>query len=479
MKNRWFPWLGQIIRVLFVLNFREMTTSKTVVVGSHVWVEDPEVAWKDGDVVEVKGDVVTVKCTSGETVVSKVSTVHPKDTELPSKGVEDMTKLTYLHEPGVLQNIRFRFDVNEIYTYTGSILIAVNPFQRLPHLYGKEVMQQYKGVALHELSPHPFAIADSAYRKMINEGISQSILVSGESGAGKTESTKSLMQYLAYMGGRADAEGWSVEQRVLESNPVLEAFGNAKTVRNNNSSRFGKFVEIQFNDRGRISGAAIRTYLLERSRVCQVSDPERNYHCFYMICAAPPEDAQRFKVGNPRSYHYLNQSNCIEVDAMDDSKEYVETKRAMNVVGIGPDEQDAIFRVVAAVLHLGNVEFDKGGESDSSKPKDAQSLSHLKTAAELFMCDEQSLEDSLCKRVMVTRGEAITKYLDPTAAAISRDALAKIVYSRLFDWIVNKINDSIGQDPGSKYLIGVLDIYGFESFKTNRCLAASNNFVSI
>ncbi|KAL8122002.1 hypothetical protein AgCh_018654 [Apium graveolens] len=444
-----------------------MTTSKTVVVGSHVWVADPEVAWKDGDVVEVKKDVITVKCSTGETAKCKISTVHPKDTELPEKGVEDMTKLTYLHEPGVLQNIRFRFDVNEIYTYTGSILIAVNPFQRLPHLYGNDLMQQYKGVALHELSPHPFAIADSAYRKMIKEGISQSILVSGESGAGKTESTKSLMQYLAYMGGKADADGRSVEQQVLKSNPVLEAFGNAKTVRNNNSSRFGKFVEIQFNDRGKISGAAIRTYLLERSRVCQVSDPERNYHCFYMICAAPPEDAQRFKVGNPRSYRYLNQSNCIQVDAMDDSKEYVETRRAMNVVGIGPDEQDAIFRVVAAVLHLGNIEFGKGGEADSSKPKDAQSLSHLKTAAELFKCDEKSLEDSLCKRMMVTRGDTITKHLDPTAAAISRDALAKTVYSRLFDWIVNKINGSIGQDPGSKYLIGVLDIYGFESFKTN------------
>ncbi|XP_063937262.1 myosin-8 isoform X3 [Daucus carota subsp. sativus] len=465
--SKWFLWLCLVIRVLFVLDFREMTTSKTVVVGSHVWVDDPEVAWKDGDVTEVRGDVITVRCTSGEKVVRKISTIFPKDTELPSNGVDDMTKLTYLDEPGVLQNLSCRFGVNEIYTYTGRILIAVNPFQRLPHLYEKDLMKQYKGAALHDLSPHPFAIADSAYKKMIDEGISQSILVSGESGAGKTESTKMLMQYLAYMGGKAAADGRSVEQQVLQSNPVLEAFGNAKTVRNNNSSRFGKFVEIQFNDRGKISGAAIRTYLLERSRVCQVSDPERNYHCFYMICAAPPEDAERYKVGNPRTYHYLNQSKCIELDAMDDSKEYVETKRAMNVVGIGPDEQDAIFRVVAAVLHLGNIEFKKGGDSDSSTPKDDQSRLHLKTAAELFMCDEKSLEDSLCKRVIVTRGEAITKHLDPAAAAISRDALAKTVYSRLFDWIVKKINDTIGQDPGSKYLIGVLDIYGFESFKTN------------
>ncbi|MBA0683586.1 hypothetical protein Goari_025231 [Gossypium aridum] len=186
-----------------------------------------------------------------------------------------MTKLAYLHEPG---------------TYTGGILIAINPFQRLPHLYENRVMEKYKGASVGELSPHPFAIADSAYRQMIKEQISQAILVSGESGAGKTESTKMLMQYLAFMGGRNNNTGErSVEQKVLESNPVLEAFGNAKTVRNNNSSRFGKFVEIQFDGRGRISGAAIRTYLLERSRVCQVSDPERNYHCFYMLCAAPPE----------------------------------------------------------------------------------------------------------------------------------------------------------------------------------------------
>ncbi|KAI3449846.1 hypothetical protein Pfo_006511 [Paulownia fortunei] len=302
---------------------------------------------------------------------------------------------------------------------------------------------------------------------MMNEGISQSILVSGESGAGKTESTKLLMQYLAYMGGRSAAEGRTVEQQVLESNPVLEAFGNAKTVRNNNSSRFGKFVEIQFDQRGRISGAAIRTYLLERSRVCQVSDPERNYHCFYMLCAAPPEDIQKYNLENPRTFHYLNQSNCYELDGVDDSKEYIATRKAMDTVGISSEEQDGIFRVIAAILHLGNIEFVKGKEIDSSMPKDEKSWFHLRTAANLFMCDAKSLEDSLCKRVIVTRDETITKELDPDAAVASRDALAKIVYSRLFDWLVDKINSSIGQDPNSKCLIGVLDIYGFESFKTN------------
>ncbi|CAI0560607.1 unnamed protein product [Linum tenue] len=444
-----------------------MAASVSLAVGSLVWVEDPDTAWIDGEVVEIKGEDIKVLCTSGKTVAVKASNVYHIDTEAPPCGVDDMTRLSYLHEPGVLQNLRSRYDMNEIYTYTGSILIAVNPFMRLPHLYDIHMMAQYKGAAFGELSPHPFAVADAAYRQMIHEGISQSILVSGESGAGKTESTKLLMRYLAYMGGRAATEGRTVEQQVLESNPVLEAFGNAKTVRNNNSSRFGKFVEIQFDQKGRISGAAVRTYLLERSRVCQVSDPERNYHCFYMLCAAPPEEVQKYKLGNPRTFHYLNQSNCYELDGVDDSKEYIDTRRAMEIVGISNDEQDAIFRVVAAILHLGNIEFAKGKEMDSSLPKDEKSHFHLTTASELLMCDVKALEDSLCKRVIVTRDETITKWLDPESAVLSRDALAKTLYSRLFDWIVDKINNSIGQDPNSKVLIGVLDIYGFESFKTN------------
>ncbi|XP_017698241.2 myosin-8-like [Phoenix dactylifera] len=444
-----------------------MATSVNIAVGSQVWVEDPNVAWIDGEVLGVNGDEIKVRCTSGKMVTVKASCAHPKDPEAPPCGVDDMTKLAYLHEPGVLQNLGSRYDINEIYTYTGRILIAVNPFRKLPHLYDSHMMEQYKGATFGELAPHPFAVADAAYRLMRNEGLSQSILVSGESGAGKTESTKMLMRYLAYIGGRAAAEGRTVEKLVLQSNPVLEAFGNAKTVRNNNSSRFGKFVEIQFDQRGRISGAAIRTYLLERSRVCQVSDPERNYHCFYMLCAAPPEDVERFKLRNPGTFRYLNQSNCFELEGVDDSKEYLETRKAMDIIGISSDEQDAIFRVVAAILHLGNIEFAEGKETDSSELKDEKSWFHLRTAAELFMCDAKALEDSLCKRIIVTRDENIIKSLDPEAAALSRDALAKIVYSQLFDWLVNKINNSIGQDPDSKNLIGVLDIYGFESFKTN------------
>ncbi|KAH0932602.1 hypothetical protein HID58_009719 [Brassica napus] len=361
--------------------------------GSLVWVEDTDDAWIDGEVVEANDDDVKVNCQT-KTVVAKANAVYPKDPEFPELGVDDMTKLAYLHEPGVLLNLKARYNANEIYTYTGNILIAVNPFKRLPHLYGNDIMEQYKGSDFGDLSPHPFAVADSAYRKMINEGVSQAILVSGESGAGKTESTKMLMQYLAFMGGKAQTEGRSVEQQVLE-------------------------------------------------------------------------EIERYKLGEPSTFHYLNQSNCYSLSALDDAKEYLATRKAMEVVGISSEEQDAIFRTVAAILHLGNIEFEKGEEADAAEPKDDKSRFHLKVAAELFMCDEKALEDSLCKRVMVTRGESITKSLDPGSAALSRDALAKIVYSKLFDWLVTKINNSIGQDPSSEYIIGVLDIYGFESFKTN------------
>ncbi|XP_051148594.1 myosin-17-like [Andrographis paniculata] len=444
-----------------------MASPVNIIVGSHVWVEDPALAWIDGQVNRIDGQNVHVQTTNGKKVVADISKVFPKDTEAPPGGVDDMTKLSYLHEPGVLQNLATRYELNEIYTYTGNILIAVNPFQKIPHLYDSHMMEQYKGAALGELSPHVFAIGDVAYRAMINEGKSNSILVSGESGAGKTETTKMLMRYLAYLGGRSGVEGRTVEQQVLESNPVLEAFGNAKTVRNNNSSRFGKFVEIQFDKSGRISGAAVRTYLLERSRVCQISNPERNYHCFYLLCAAPPEERERYKLGQPDSFHYLNQSKCYELDGVSDAEEYLATRRAMDIVGISEEEQEAIFRVVAAVLHLGNINFAKGKEIDSSVIKDEKSMFHLNTTAELLSCDPKSLEDALIKRVMVTPEEVITRTLDPEAALGSRDALAKTVYSRLFDWIVEKINISIGQDPNSKAIIGVLDIYGFESFKQN------------
>ncbi|GMI81364.1 MYOSIN XI I, MYOSIN XI-15 [Hibiscus trionum] len=436
--------------------------------GAKVWVEDKNLAWVAAEITDFRGKQVQLQAASGKTVLALTEKLFPRDADEEEEhgGVDDMTKLTYLNEPGVLYNLRRRYALNDIYTYTGSILIAVNPFTKLPHLYNVHMMEQYKGAPFGELSPHVFAVADVSYRAMMNEGRSQSILVSGESGAGKTETTKLIMQYLTFVGGRAAGDDRTVEQQVLESNPLLEAFGNARTVRNDNSSRFGKFVEIQFDANGRISGAAVRTYLLERSRVVQITDPERNYHCFYQLCASG-KDAEKYKLGHPNHFHYLNQSKTYELEGVSNAEEYMKTRRAMDIVGISHEDQEAIFRTLAAILHLGNIEFSPGKEHDSSVIKDQKSTFHMQMAADLFRCDMNLLLATLCTRTIQTREGSIVKALDCNAAVASRDALAKTVYSRLFDWLVDKINMAVGQDLNSHVQIGVLDIYGFECFKHN------------
>ena len=259
------------------------TTEVVLTNGSEVWIETPgaDEAWTRATVVSVEGEKVTVVDEAGtERVVEKATEENlPLQNPRGRGGVDDMTQLAYLNEPGVLHNLRERYDLDSIYTYTGSILIAVNPFYPVPHLYGQDMMLSYRDKMLGELSPHVYAIAEEAFTRMGNYKRSQSVLISGESGAGKTETSKLIMNYLAYVGGHTDAASSgekTVEQQLLQSNPLLEAFGNAKTIRNNNSSRFGKYMEIQFDAKLRISGAAIKTYLLERSRVVSINDPERS-----------------------------------------------------------------------------------------------------------------------------------------------------------------------------------------------------------
>ncbi|XP_071684823.1 protein OPAQUE1 isoform X4 [Lolium perenne] len=446
--------------------------------GTAVWVEHPELAWAEAEVVSLSSpSFIMVVLSSGVKAVVDGRKVLPRNTEADLGGVDDMTKLVYLHEPGVLCNLARRYTLNEIYTYTGHILIAVNPFAKLPHLYDMHMMEQYKGVQFGELSPHVFAIADASYRAMVSEGHSQSILVSGESGAGKTETTKLIMRYLTFVGGRATGDIRSVEQQVLESNPLLEAFGNARTVRNDNSSRFGKFVEIQFDKSGRISGAAVRTYLLERSRVVQISKSERNYHCFYQLCASE-QVAGKYKLAHPKNFNYLNQSHTYELQGVSDADEYLKTRRAMDIVGICFADQEAIFRTVAAILHLGNIDFSPGKEFDSSAVKDAKSKFHLHMASDLLMVDGSLLLSTLCYRTIKTPEGNIIKAVDSSAAVVGRDTLAKTVYARLFDWLVDNINKSIGQDMESRAQIGVLDIYGFESFTYNSFEQLCINFAN-
>ncbi|KAG4931467.1 hypothetical protein JHK86_048428 [Glycine max] len=315
--------------------------------GSKVWLEDRDSSWLAAEVLDSDGNRFLLVTDSGMKVFASPEKLFPRDAdEEEHGGFEDMTRLAYLNEPGVLFNLRRRYALNDIYTYTGSILIAVNPFTQLPHLYDSHMMEQYKGAPLGELSPHVFAIADASY--------------SGESGAGKTETTKLIMQYLTFVGGRAAVDDRTVEQQVLE------------------------FVEIQFDSNGRISGAAIRTYLLERSRVVQIMDPERNYHCFYQLCACE-RDAEKYKLGHPSHFHYLNQSKIYELDGVSNAEENLKTRRAMDIVGISHEDQEAIFRVLAEILHLGNIEFSPGKEHDSSGVKDEKSRFHMQMAADLFM----------------------------------------------------------------------------------------------
>ena len=293
-----------------------------------------------------------------------------------SDPVDDNTQLMHLHEPGLLHNIRSRFEKNLIYTYTAYILIAVNPYQRLP-LYSEETVRNYRGKAIGILPPHIYSLADRAFRLMKAEGRSQSIIVSGESGAGKTETSKIAMKYLTSIGNAKQGMG-ELEERILQTNPILEAFGNAKTLRNNNSSRFGKFIELHFNKQHNVCGASIVTYLLEKSRIVVQAKGERNYHAFYQLLAGASQDERErlyiAPAATAHSFAYLNASGCVDVDGIDDARDYLRVRLALDTISIASDVQSDINTVLAAILHLGNVEFavDATNEEGQARLKEIE-----------------------------------------------------------------------------------------------------------
>uniref|UniRef100_A0A8C0LJZ6 Unconventional myosin-Ia n=1 Tax=Canis lupus dingo TaxID=286419 RepID=A0A8C0LJZ6_CANLU len=379
-----------------------------------------------------------------------------------SVGVEDLVLLEPLEQEPLLKNLQLRYESKEIYTYIGNVLISVNPYQQLP-IYGPEFIAKYQDYTFYELKPHIYALANVAYQSLRDRDRDQCILITGESGAGKTEASKLVMSYVAAVCGKGEQVN-SVKEQLLQSNPVLEAFGNAKTIRNNNSSRFGKYMDVEFDFKGSPLGGVITNYLLEKSRVVKQLKGERNFHIFYQLLAgADAHLLTALKLERDTSgYAYLNQK-VSRVDGMDDAANFKAVQSAMTVIGFSEEEIQRVLEVTALVLKLGNVEladeFQANGVSASSI-RDGKGIQEI---GEMVGLNSEELEKALCSRTMKTAKEKVVTALNVIQAQYARDALAKNIYSRLFNWIVNRINESIKVGVGEKKkVMGVLDIYGFE-----------------
>ncbi|XP_063305130.1 unconventional myosin-Va isoform X3 [Pelobates fuscus] len=437
---------------------------------ARVWIPDPEEVWKSAELIKdyKPGDtVLQLRLEEGSDLEYRLD---PKTKELPPLrnpdilvGENDLTALSYLHEPAVLHNLKVRFiDSKLIYTYCGIVLVAINPYEQLP-IYGADIINAYSGQNMGDMDPHIFAVAEEAYKQMARDERNQSIIVSGESGAGKTVSAKYAMRYFATVSGPASET--NVEERVLASNPIMEAIGNAKTTRNDNSSRFGKYIEIGFDKRYRIIGANMRTYLLEKSRVVFQAEEERNYHIFYQLCASSSlPEFKMLRLGNANTFHYTKQGRSPIIDGVDDAKELRNTRQACDLLGIGDLYQMGMFRILAAILHLGNVEF-KARDSDSCivPPKHVP----LAIFCDLMGVEYEEMAHWLCHRKLVTAAETYIKPIARLQAVNARDALSKHIYAYLFNWIVCHVNKALLSSAKQNSFIGVLDIYGFETFDIN------------
>ncbi|KAI8098757.1 P-loop containing nucleoside triphosphate hydrolase protein [Halteromyces radiatus] len=395
-------------------------------------------------------------------------------------GVSDMTLLTKITNEAINENLMKRWQNGEIYTYIGHVLISVNPFRDLG-IYTDEVLSNYQGKNLLEMPPHVFAIAEASYHHMKSYKENQCVIISGESGAGKTEAAKRIMQYIAAVSGEgANSSIQEIKEMVLATNPLLESFGCAKTLRNNNSSRHGKYLEIQFNAQGQPVGAIITNYLLEKNRVVGQIENERNFHVFYQLTkGATPEYQETFGLQGPESYLYTSRSNCLEVEGIDDIRDFQDTLNAMNIIGLQKSEQDEIFKLLATILWIGNLVFDEDN-SGNAVIADGDVANFV---AYLLEVDSESLSKALTSRIMETqrggrRGSVYEVPLNVTQATAVRDALSKSIYERLFEWIVARVNVSLESRGGAEYVIGVLDIYGFEIFEDNSFEQMCINYVN-
>ncbi|XP_049518220.1 unconventional myosin-Ie isoform X2 [Dermacentor silvarum] len=389
---------------------------------------------------------------------------HWQSQQYRTSGVDDMVLLTKISEEAIVENLRKRYMDDQIFTYIGPVLVSVNPFKQLPYFTNKQV-DQYQSAASYENPPHIYALADTMYRNMIIDSEAQCVIISGESGAGKTVAAKYIMGYISQVSG-GGSRVQHAKDVILESNTILEAFGNAKTVRNNNSSRFGKYVEIQFGRGGVPEGGRISNFLLEKSRVVSQSPNERNFHIFYQVCyGASPEMKKELGVANPDYYSYLNQSGVYKLEGINDAHDFQETLKAMTVMGMSEDEQTQFLRVVMGVLHMGMITFVEKG--NYAVVEDEQ---YLEFPAYLLGLETAQLAKKLTSRVLDskwgTHSESIEMQQNVEQANYIRDAWAKALYARIFDRLVSIINNAM-QTTAGELNIGILDIYGFEIFQRN------------
>uniref|UniRef100_A0A8C2SJB3 Myosin VB n=1 Tax=Capra hircus TaxID=9925 RepID=A0A8C2SJB3_CAPHI len=435
---------------------------------TRVWIPDPDEVWRSAELTKdyKEGDKSLQLRLEDETV--QEYPVDVQNNQLPFLrnpdilvGENDLTALSYLHEPAVLHNLKVRFlESNHIYTYCGIVLVAINPYDQLP-IYGQDVIYAYSGQNMGDMDPHIFAVAEEAYKQMARDEKNQSIIVSGESGAGKTVSAKYAMRYFTTVSG--SASDTNIEEKVLASSPIMEAIGNAKTTRNDNSSRFGKYIQIGFDKRYRIIGANMRTYLLEKSRV---ADDERNYHIFYQLCAAASlPEFKELALTCAEDFFYTSQGGNTVIEGVDDAEDFEKTRQAFTLVGVRESHQISIFKIIASILHLGNVEIEaeRDGESCRVSPEDE----HLSDFCRLLGVEHSQMEHWLCHRKLVTTSETYVKTMSLQQVVNARDALAKHIYAQLFHWIVEHVNKALHTSLKQHSFIGVLDIYGFETFEVN------------
>ncbi|XP_026481129.1 myosin heavy chain, muscle-like isoform X4 [Ctenocephalides felis] len=432
------------------------------------WVPDEKEGFVLGEIKATKGDLVTVGLPGGETKDFKkdlVAQVNPPKYEK----CEDMSNLTYLNDASVLHNLKQRYYHKLIYTYSGLFCVAINPYKRYP-VYTNRCAKLYRGKRRNEVPPHIFAISDGAYVDMLTNHQNQSMLITGESGAGKTENTKKVIAYFATVGasGKKDdpnTKKGNLEDQVVQTNPVLEAFGNAKTVRNDNSSRFGKFIRIHFGPSGKLAGADIETYLLEKARVISQQALERSYHIFYQMMSGSVDGLKKICLlsNNIHDYYIVSQGKTT-IPSVNDAEEMENTDEAFDVLGFTQEEKDDIYKITAAVMHMGGMKFKQRGREEQAE---ADGQEEGERVAKLLGCDVQDLYKNLLKPRIKVGNEFVTQGRNKDQVTNSVGALCKGVFDRLFKWLVKKCNETLDTKQKRQHFIGVLDIAGFEIFDFN------------